>query len=80
MDDIDIDDLQRRMEGAINSLTKDFQGLRTGEYTQLLDSILVEVYGATMPVNQVATVSVPDLACCRYKFGIKIMLSLWKKL
>ena len=61
MDDIDIDDLQRRMEGAINSLTKDFQGLRTGSAnTQLLDSILVEVYGATMPVNQVATVSVPE--------------------
>ena len=61
MDDIDIDDLQRRMEGAINSLTKDFQGLRTGRAnTQLLDSILVEVYGATMPVNQVATVSVPE--------------------
>ena len=61
MDDIDIDDLQRRMEGAINSLTKDFQGLRTGRAnSQLLDSILVEVYGATMPVNQVATVSVPE--------------------
>ena len=61
MDDIDIDDLQRRMEGAISSLTKDFQGLRTGRAnTQLLDSILVEVYGATMPVNQVATVSVPE--------------------
>ena len=61
MDDIDIDDLQRRMEGAISSLTKDFQGLRTGRAnTQLLDNILVEVYGATMPVNQVATVSVPE--------------------
>ena len=61
MDDIDIDDLQRRMEGAISSLTKDFQGLRTGRAnTQLLDSILVEVYGASMPVNQVATVSVPE--------------------
>ena len=61
MDDIDIDDLQRRMEGAISSLTKDFQGLRTGRAnTQLLDGILVEVYGATMPVNQVATVSVPE--------------------
>ena len=61
MDDIDIDDLQRRMEGAISSLTKDFQGLRTGRAnTQLLDSILVEVYGTTMPVNEVATVSVPE--------------------
>ena len=61
MDDIVIDDLQRRMEGAISCLTKDFQGLRTGRAnTQLLDSILVEVYGATMPVNLVASVSVPE--------------------
>ena len=61
MDDIDIGDLQRRMEGAISSLAKDFQGLRTGRAnTQLLDSILIEAYGATMPVNQVATVSVPE--------------------
>ena len=61
MEDIDIDDLQRRMEGAIASLTKDFQGLRTGRANaQLLDGIMVDVYGATMPINQVATVSVPE--------------------
>ena len=61
MEDIDIDDLQRRMEGAIASLTKDFQGLRTGRAnSQLLDGIMVDVYGATMPINQVATVSVPE--------------------
>ena len=61
MEEINIDDLQRRMEGAIASLTKDFQGLRTGRAnSQLLDGIMVEVYGATMPINQVATVSVPE--------------------
>ena len=61
MEEIDIDDLQRRMEGAIASLTKDFQGLRTGRAnSQLLDGIMVDVYGATMPINQVATVSVPE--------------------
>tara|TARA_B100000989_G_scaffold122624_3_gene90615 strand:- start:1949 stop:2506 length:558 start_codon:yes stop_codon:yes gene_type:complete len=61
MEEIDIDDLQRRMEGATASLKKDFQGLRTGRAnSQLLDGIMVDVYGATMPINQVATVSVPE--------------------
>ena len=53
MDDIDIDDLQRRMEGAISSLTKDFQGLRTGRAnTQLLDSIPVSYTHLTLPTNR----------------------------
>ncbi len=61
MDDIDIDDLQRRMEGALLSLSKEFQGLRTGRANaQLLESIVVEVYGSTMPINQVATIAVPE--------------------
>ena len=61
MEEIDIDDLQRRMEGATASLKKDFQGLRTGRAnSQLLDGIMVDVYGAMMPINQVATVSVPE--------------------
>ena len=61
MDEIDIDDLQRRMEGALLSLSKDFQGLRTGRASaQLLDGIMIEVYGSSMPINQVATVGVPE--------------------
>ena len=59
--DIDIDDLQRRMEGALSSLSKDFQGLRTGRANaQLLEGIMAEVYGSTMPINQVATIAVPE--------------------
>ena len=61
MDDLDLADLQRRMEGALTSLAKEFQGLRTGRAsTQLLDSVAVEAYGASMPINQIATVSVPE--------------------
>ena len=61
MDDLDLVDLERRMEGALTSLSKDFQGLRTGrESTQLLDSVTVEAYGALMPISQIATVSVPE--------------------
>ena len=61
MDDLDLADLERRMDGALTSLAKEFQGLRTGRAsTQLLDSVTVEVYGTSMPINQIATVSVPE--------------------
>ncbi|GGC41829.1 ribosome-recycling factor [Novosphingobium marinum] len=54
-------DLERRMQGAVDSLKSDLSGLRTGRAnTTLLDPIVVEVYGAQMPLNQVATVSAPE--------------------
>ena len=54
-------DLQRRMIGAIDALKNDLGGLRTGRAsTALLDPVQVVVYGANMPLNQVATVSVPE--------------------
>ena len=54
-------DLERRMQGAVESLRHDLSGLRTGRAnTALLDPITVEVYGAHMPLNQVATVSAPE--------------------
>jgi ribosome recycling factor len=54
-------DLERRMHGAVEALKHDLAGLRTGRAsTALLDPIHVEVYGASMPLNQVATVSAPE--------------------
>ncbi len=54
-------DLERRMEGAVESLKSDFSGLRTGRAnTTLLDPVTVEVYGAMMPLNQVASISAPE--------------------
>ena len=54
-------DLERRMKGAVEALKHDLSGLRTGRAnTALLDPITVEVYGAHMPLNQVATVSAPE--------------------
>ena len=54
-------DIQRRMHGAVEALRHDLGGLRTGRAsTTLLDPIHVEVYGANMPLNQVATVSAPE--------------------
>lgn len=54
-------DLERRMNGAVESLKGDLAGLRTGRASvSLLDPVTVEVYGAHMPINQVATVSAPE--------------------
>ena len=58
---IDKSDIQRRMHGAVEALKHDLSGLRTGRAsTALLDPVNVEVYGANMPLNQLATVSVPE--------------------
>jgi len=60
-DAANIGDLQRRMNGAIEVLRKEFSGLRTGRASvSLLDPVVVEAYGAEMPLNQVATVSAPE--------------------
>ncbi|MBO9623139.1 MAG: ribosome recycling factor [Sphingomonas sp.] len=54
-------DLERRMAGAVEALKHDLAGLRTGRASvTLLDPVNVEVYGAQMPLNQVATVSAPE--------------------
>jgi ribosome recycling factor len=54
-------DLQRRMHGAVEALKHDLGGLRTGRAsTTLLEPVQVEVYGATMPINQVSTISAPE--------------------
>lgn len=54
-------DLERRMKGAVDALASDLAGLRTGRASaNLLDPITVTVYGSQMPLNQVASVSVPE--------------------
>ncbi|CAN0381475.1 unnamed protein product [Discosporangium mesarthrocarpum] len=61
MADPDIDDLKRRMDGAIEVLRDEFGGLRTGRASPaLLEPITVEAYGSPMPMNQVGTISAPD--------------------
>mgnify|MGYP006271932843 CR=1 FL=1 len=58
---LDLKDLERRMDGAITSLSQEFGGLRTGRASvNLLDSVRVPAYGSEMPLNQVASVSVPE--------------------
>ncbi|WP_029030865.1 ribosome recycling factor [Salinarimonas rosea] len=60
-DDFDINDVRRRMQGAVASLKHDLSGLRTGRASaSLVEPITVDAYGAAMPMNQVATISVPE--------------------
>jgi ribosome recycling factor len=57
----DINDLKRRMQGALTALKQELGALRTGRASaHLLDPIHVEAYGQNMPLNQLATVSVPQ--------------------
>ncbi|MCS6854395.1 MAG: ribosome recycling factor [Elioraea sp.] len=54
-------DLKRRMEGALETLRKEFAGLRTGRATPaLLEPIKVEVYGTEMPITQLGTIGAPE--------------------
>ena len=57
----DLNEIKRRMQAASSVLKTELSGLRTGRASaHLLDPIMVEAYGAQMPLNQVATVSVPE--------------------
>lgn len=59
--EIDVDDLQRRMDGALASLRTDFASLRTGRASaSILDTVMVDAYGSKMPLNQCGTVNVPE--------------------
>ncbi|SLN31486.1 Ribosome-recycling factor [Roseivivax jejudonensis] len=59
--ELDLDDLQRRMEGAMSNLRTEFASLRTGRASaSMLEPVQVEAYGQMTPINQVGTVNVPE--------------------
>jgi len=59
--EIDLDDLERRMDGALASLRTEFASLRTGRASgSMLEPIMVEAYGQMTPINQLGTVNVPE--------------------
>lgn len=61
MSEVDLTDIERRMDGALDALKKEFAGLRTGRASpSLLEPIAVEAYGATMPLTQLGTVNAPE--------------------
>ncbi|MBZ0216583.1 MAG: ribosome recycling factor [Fimbriimonadaceae bacterium] len=60
-EEFDMDDLQRRMDGAVKNVRTEFAGLRTGRASAgLVEHLPVEAYGSTMPLSQVSTISVPE--------------------
>ncbi|WP_262691594.1 ribosome recycling factor [Kordiimonas aestuarii] len=60
-EDLDLGDIERRMKGALEALKHEFAGLRSGRATtNMLDPVMVDVYGSNMPLNQVGTISVPE--------------------
>ena len=70
--EIDIEDLERRMDGALNSLKTEFLSLRTGRASSsMLDPINMKAYGTSTPLNQCGTVNVPD--------PIMITVNIWDK-
>ena len=59
--EIDLDDLQRRMDGAMAALKNEFLSLRTGRASaSMLEPVQVDAYGARTPINQIGTVNVPE--------------------
>ena len=60
-DDALLKDIKRRMDGALEALRKEFGGLRTGRASaSLLEPVMVEAYGNTVPLNQIANINVPE--------------------
>tara|TARA_B100000963_G_scaffold352582_1_gene365971 strand:+ start:521 stop:1123 length:603 start_codon:yes stop_codon:yes gene_type:complete len=58
---LNLEDLKRRMEGAITAFSHDLAGLRTGRASvNMIDQITVDAYGSKMPIEQVGTISVPE--------------------
>tara|TARA_B100000609_G_C17057216_1_gene352130 strand:- start:204 stop:752 length:549 start_codon:yes stop_codon:yes gene_type:complete len=58
---MEMNELKKRMDGAVSALKTEFNGLRTGRAsTDLLSAVTVEAYGSRMPLNQVGTVNVTD--------------------
>lgn len=59
--EIDTDDLERRMKGAMESLRHEFASLRTGRASaSMVEPIMVDAYGSPTPINQIGTVNVPE--------------------
>ena len=59
--ELDLDDIERRMDGALTALRQEFLTLRTGRASaSMLEPVMVDAYGAMTPINQIGTVNVPE--------------------
>ena len=61
MSGVDLNDIKRRMDGAINAFKSDIASLRTGRASaNILDPVTVDAYGSRVPLSQVANITVPE--------------------
>jgi len=59
--EIDVDDLSRRMDGAMVALRHEFASLRTGRASaSIVEPVMVDAYGSMTPINQIGTINVPE--------------------
>lgn len=78
--EIDLDDLERRMDGALGALRQEFLTLRTGRASaSMLDPINVDAYGSLTPLNQVGTINVPEPRMITVNVWDKSMLNAVEK-
>ena len=78
--EFDLPDLKRRMQGAIATLKHELGGLRTGRASaSLIEPVQVEAYGQRMPINTVATISVPEPRMLSVQVWDKSMVSAVEK-
>ena len=74
--EIDLDAIQRRMDGALNSLKTEFASLRTGRASaSIVEPIMVEAYGQMTPINQLGTVNVPEPRMVVINVWDKVMIA-----
>ena len=60
-EEFDVENIRKRMKGALESVKNDFKSLRTGRASSsILDNITVEVYGSKLPISQCATINIPE--------------------
>ncbi len=68
-----LDTCESKMQKSLESLSRDFAGLRTGRASaSLLEKIRVDYYGAETPINQVATISIPEARTIVIQLGTKV--------
>lgn len=78
--DPDLSDIKRRMDGALEALRKEFVGLRTGRASiGLLEPVMVEAYGSSMPISQVGTIGVPEARMLTVQVWDRSMVSAVEK-
>jgi len=76
----DINELKRRMQGATQSLKHELGGLRTGRAAaSMLEPVQVDAYGTHMPLNQLATISVPEPRLLSVQVWDKSMVKRWRR-